>query len=418
MEDIRSAFFPSSWTPVPLEHHSFLITGLGGAGKTELAFRFVTQCREKFDAIFFLIADSESRLYEDYSTIAWDLGLIDPSDKTNQELCSETFRTWLGEPVKGAPETQEARTLVKWLLIFDNAEDTDVIKKFMPGGHGGSILVTTRNPLLASPELSFTAKIQLKGLPRDDAARLLRFKAQDEKSNDPQTEADAKTIVEWVQGHPMAIDQLGRIMYSERLSISRFYKIHPRKSDLYHRLNQSGENDRNLVTAWALTGLYERRKDMFALLSLIAMLDAEGIEERTLKPRPTSLNSDGSSMTFSDYSANRNHLADTSLIEINRDTQEVSVHRVVQDVMLDIMVRQGFAASAFKDAINRIAEQWPFLNRNYVTGSYTSVGRWDECHQAYSHIKRLMEVHAELTMQSVSSLADPEIVELLLEAAQ
>ncbi len=246
---------------------------------------------------------------------------MDSSDEINQELCSETFRTRLGDPVKGTAETQETRTFT-WLLVFDNAEDADVIKKSMSGGHEGSILVTTRNPLLASPELSFTAKTQLKGLSSDDAARLPRFKAQDEKSNDPQTEADAKTIVEWVQGLPMTIDQLGRIVYSERLSISRFCKIHPSKSNLCYSLNQSGENDRNLVTAWALTGLYERL--------------------RTLKPRPTSLNSEESSLSH--YIANRNHLADTSLIETNRDIQEVSVHRVVQDVMLYIMVRQGFVA--------------------------------------------------------------------------
>ncbi len=268
---------------------------------------------------------------------------MDSSDEINQELCSETFRTWLGDPVKGTAETQETRTFT-WLLVFDNAEDADVIKKFMPGGHDGSILVTTRHPLLASPELSFTAKTQLKGLPSDDAARLLRFKAQDEKSNDPQAEADAKTIVEWVQGLLMAIDQFGRIMYSERLSISTLKILQdPSKQEQpLLRLHQSGENDRNLVTAWALTDLYERRKDMFALLPLIAMLDAECIEERTLKPRPTSLNSDESSLSH--HIANRKHLADTSLIETSRDIQGVSVHRVVQDVMVDIMVRQGFVA--------------------------------------------------------------------------
>lgn len=81
-------------------------------------------------------------------------------------------------------------------------------------------------------------------------------------------------------------------------------------------------------------------------------------------------------------------------------------------------VRYGFAASAFNDAVNRVAEQWPFLNRNYKTGSATKVERWEECHQTYRHILHLTEVHAELTSLAVSSLASTELIELLLEAAQ
>lgn len=84
-------------------------------------------------------------------------------------------------------------------------------------------------------------------------------------------------------------------------------------------------------------------------------------------------------MTMSQHIAHRKHLADTSLIEVSRDDQNVGVHRIVQDVMKDMTVRYGFAASAFKDAINRVADQWHFLNRNYVTGSATRVDRWEEC---------------------------------------
>ena len=418
LQEIRSTVLPFQRDSDLLTHRSFLISGLGGAGKTELAFRFFTQYKEHFDAIFFLIADSESRLSEQYSTIACDLGLTETSDKINQELCSETFRTWLGDPVKGAPESQEVKTLIKWLLVFDNAENTEVIQKFWPGGRHGTILLTTRNPLLASPELCVTGKLQLQGFPNADGARFLRLRAQDENPNDLRTEADAKDVVEWVQGLPIAIDQLGRIIYSDRLSISKFREIYPARSDLFGRLYKGYNNDRNLVTAWALNGLYECRRDTFALLSLIAMLDPESIDHRTLKPRPTSLNADGSPMTISQHIAYRKRLADTSLIDVIRDSQDVRINRVVQDVTIDMTVRHGSAASTFNEAVNRIADQWPFLNKNYVTGSATKVDRWAECRQTYPHILRLMEVHAELTALNVNPLASLELAELLLEAVQ
>ena len=297
LQQIRSCIFPSQNDPFSPNSRSFLISGLGGVGKTELAFRFVNESREHFDAIFFLIADSESRLSEQYSTIACDLGLIEPSDKNNQELCSETFRTWLGDPVKGAPQAQEAKVLIKWLLVFDNAESIDVIQKFWPGPGHGSILLTSRNPLLASSELNIDRAIQLEGLSTDDGARLLRIQAKDTEPDDLRTEADSKAIVEWVQGLPMAIDQLGRIIYNDRLSVSQFRKFYRTKSDVYSRLYKGHRTDENLGTAWALNWMYDRQKDTFALLSLVSLLDPESIDHRILKPRPQSLNT----KTISDY---------------------------------------------------------------------------------------------------------------------
>lgn len=418
LEEIRSTILPSQGRQGHQSHRGFLITGLGGTGKTELALQFVTEFEKQFHAVFFLIANSETRLSEQYSTIALDLGLVDSSDTTNQELCAETFRNWLGDPAKGAPETPEARTLVNWLLVFDNAEDPAVIRKFWPGAKSGSVLLTSRNPLLASPELSISGKMQLQGFSTVDGANFLRFRAQDEKPKDLRTEADAEAIVQWVQGLPLAIDQLGRIMRCEHLSVSKFREMYPTKSDLYGRLHKVDEDGESLATVWALNELYERQKDTLALLSLVAMLDPECIEDRTLKPRPTSLNADGSAMTLPQYTAYRERLADTSLIEVDQDTQEVSIPRVVQDVTRDMAVRHGFAASAFNDAVNRVAEQWPFLNRDYKTGSATNVERWEECHRTYRHIRHLMDVHAELTARAVSSLASTELIELLLEAAQ
>ena len=392
LEEIRSIILPSQAPQGHQSHRSFLITGLGGAGKTELAVKFVTEFEKHFDAVFFLIADSESRLSEQYSTVALDLGLVDSSDTTNQELCAETFRTWLGDPVKGAPETQEAQTLVNWLLVFDNAERPEVIKTFWPGGQSGSILLTSRNPFLASPELFNTGKMQLKGFSTVDGAQFLRVCAQDGKVNGLRTEADAELIVEWVQGLPLAIDQLGRMMYCEHLSVSKFREIYPTKSDLYGRLYKVDENGGSLTTVWGLDELYERQEYTLALLSLVAMLDPECIEDRTLKPRPTSLVADGSTTAMTQHIANRKRLADTSLVEVDQDTQVVSISRVVQNVTTDMAVRHGFAASAFNDAVNRVAEQWPFFNRNYKTGSATKGERWKECHRTYRHILHLMEV--------------------------
>lgn len=399
-------------------HRSFLITGLGGTGKSELAYRFAMNYQNHFDMIFFLIADTESRLFGQYSTIASELGLVEPSEIINQEHCSAVLRTWLGDPVKGAPENEESKELVKWLLVFDNAEDADVIEKFWPTGQYGSILLTSRNPLLDTHALSIKGKVQLHGLPLDDGARLLHVCAQEDQTPNPIIKANAKTIVDWVQGIPMAIQQLGSLIYNDNLSISGFLDVYPTKNDLFGRLHEVHSKDKNLITVWALDALQERHSDAYSLLAIIAMLDPETIEDSLLVPRQTSLNADGSSMKRPNYIGYRKHLATTSLIDVDRDSQSVRVHRVVQNVMIEMLLRDGTSASFFKEAILRVADQWPFLNRNYVTGSATKVDRWVQCGRVYHHLLRLKEVYVQLNKLQVSHLAAFDIAELLLEAAQ
>jgi hypothetical protein len=148
------------------------------------------------------------------------------------------------------------------------------------------------------------------------------------------------------------------------------------------------------------------------------MLDPERIEHRTVRPRQTDLNTDGSPMTIREYIEFRAQLADTSLIDIDRESGEIRVHRVVQEVTKDMMVHSGIAAPVFNRAVNRVGDQWPFLNRNYVTGSATKVGRWEECRVTYPHILHLMVVYAELTELKVKGLASLGLAELLLEAVQ
>ena len=72
----------------------------------------------------------------------------------------------------------------------------------------------------------------------------------------------------------------------------------------------------------------------------------------------------------------------------------------------------------FKTAVSRVADLWPFLNRDYVTGSATKVDRWKACNEAYPHVLHLLEVHMELSAQGVEGLANSEFIELLLEATQ
>lgn len=420
LERIQATLFPSRPENHDIQtqsHRAFSVTGLGGVGKTELVYRYLTRFKYQFDAIFFVPADSESQLCKQYSAMSFELGLVDSIDRSNPELCSETFRYWLGDPVTGIPESQEANATVKWLLVFDNVRDPDILERFWPAGNKGSIITTSRNPL-SLHGVHITERLQLEGLAIPDAVQLLKSCARDESRDDSELEKEATTIAEWVEGFPLALEQLGDIIYGNYLTISRFRHIYPTKSDLFKRLHAGYNNNETLATTWDLEKLRERNEEAFYMLCLVSLLDPERIENSILIPRLDPSDTNSRSMSLSKYISIRKKLADTSLIDVDRETGDIRVHRLVQDVTKSLVVHTGLAASAFQTAIGRVADQWPFLNRGYVIGSATEADRWEDCRRLYPHILRLKQVYEEFVQLDVRFLAGPDLAELLLKAAQ
>ena len=57
---------------------------VGGIGKTQIAVHYGVSRQEKFDAVFFVQADSLEKLAESFGQIAVDLGLVDEADVTDR----------------------------------------------------------------------------------------------------------------------------------------------------------------------------------------------------------------------------------------------------------------------------------------------------------------------------------------------
>ncbi|KAI1761187.1 P-loop containing nucleoside triphosphate hydrolase protein [Hypoxylon sp. FL1150] len=412
---IQAALFPfpqDQDDPETPTHRALSVTGLGGVGKTELVYEYMARFRDHFDAIFFITADSESQVCREYSMILVELGLVDAIDRKDLKLYSRALKSWLSDPVITIPKSQEARTTLQWLLVFDNVRDPDMLENYWPAGHNGKILITTRNPL-CSYGAQITDKLQLKGLATPDAVQLLRFCAGDERQGDGGQEEDATTIAEWVEGFPLALEQLGNIIYSEYITISQFRETYPTKSDLFKRL-YAGYNGKSLITTWGLEDIRERNQEAFLVLGLISLLDP-GLIKIRLIPRLHPSDTVSSTAMSSQYISIQKELADASLIEINRGTGSIKTYRLVQEVTKDLIVRMGLAASIFQVATNRVVGQWPFLDMNYGA---SKIDRWNACQGVYSHILHLKKVYEEFVRLGVPCLVGTDLAELLLEAAQ
>lgn len=164
---------------------TFATVGLGGSGKTELAYKFINTYKDKFDAIFFLVADSTFRLSEQFTKLAIELGLVDESERSNQERCREVVKLWLSNPVKATPKLDKPSNdnfeRVRWLLVFDNADNPNDLDLFWPHAGYGSVLITSRSPLARCRYLNPTGALELESLPLQDATSLLKYLTSDDK---------------------------------------------------------------------------------------------------------------------------------------------------------------------------------------------------------------------------------------------
>jgi hypothetical protein len=133
----------------------FVLYGLGGIGKTQLAADFARRHQAAFSSVFWLDGRSEDRLRQSLASCAGKIpeGQI-PERSRNAVLNSEQdlnimvadVLDWLARPDN-----------IDWLLIFDNV-DQDVeqgsetgaydVRRYLLGDHG-SVLITTRLSRLA-----------------------------------------------------------------------------------------------------------------------------------------------------------------------------------------------------------------------------------------------------------------------------
>ena len=130
----------------------FVLHGLGGIGKTQLAVGFARLYREKFDSVFWLDGRSEDSLKQSFASCAAripqgqisEMSSKDPTGgSSGLEPLVEVMRKWLSQKDND-----------RWLLIFDNIDqdysrrDLDPksynIKRYFPTADHGSILITTR----------------------------------------------------------------------------------------------------------------------------------------------------------------------------------------------------------------------------------------------------------------------------------
>ncbi len=316
---------------------SYALHGLGGIGKTQIALEYAYQHALDYHAVFWIGAETEEQLISSLLHIAEVLQLPERNNKEQQQVIAAVQR-WLS-------------THNQWLVIFDNVEDLERVPRFLPAARSGAILVTTRSQTLGTLAqgvdllpmeqeegilfLLRRAKVLAPDATREDVQRLAMHM--------PAQHAAAAELVNVMGGLPLALDQAGAYLEATRCGVSAYLDLfHSRRTVL---LQQRGEGVRDhpasvsTTFALAIAATTERHPTVGDLLRACALLQPDAIPEELFRQGAERLGPELEAVCRDELEWNRLLAVACSYSLLHRQPEEqtLSLHRLVQAVLLDTM---------------------------------------------------------------------------------
>ena len=95
LQHIKDALKPGQ---AAQELQSIALYGMGGVGKTQIAFRYATEHRDRYDAILWISADNSIKMAQSFLEVAQRLQLIPDSQEAQDSAAAmSNVKVWLGQ---------------------------------------------------------------------------------------------------------------------------------------------------------------------------------------------------------------------------------------------------------------------------------------------------------------------------------
>ncbi len=327
------------------------VSGLGGIGKTQIVIEYVYRYRDDYDSVFWIRADTKETLLLDFATTARFLELPekdieDPSSVINNVI------NWL-------------EGHVRWLVIFDNADDLSVLDGTLPKRSSGHIIITTRSQATGS----IATGIEVEKMPVEQGALFLLRRA---KVIEPDVSLDkvlktnrvnAEDISKAMDGHALALEQAGAYIEEIGCSLSAYLDLYQKHSNvlLRRQSRHAQEHPQPVTTTFLLCFQRVEKANRAAadLLRLLAFLpEPDVISEELIKDKFCRAKFDLFSprlwlkRLMTDpflWNASIEELLKYSLVRRNPAKKTLSIHRLLQVVIrdeIDVTARRQWSALA------------------------------------------------------------------------
>lgn len=325
--------------PVAITQSSAL-HGLGGVGKTQIALEYAYRYGLQYSAVGWMGAETQESLVTGLRQFAQVLGVVGP-EETDQQRVIAAVQHWLS-------------THSQWLLIWDNVEDLELLRRFVPATRAGALLFTTRHRVLGT----LAAGIDVFPMEQEEGMLFLLRRA---KLLAP--EAGSQQLDQWVQHHlasfqatinlveelgglPLALDQAGAYLEETQCGLPAYLDLFrsQRATLLKLRGDRSHAHPDSVSATFTLSirATIHHHPVVQDLLHVCALLSPDAIPEELFCQGAEHLGAQLEAICRDTLAWNQviATACAYSLLSRQPEEQTLSVHRLVQAVLLDTMSDQ------------------------------------------------------------------------------
>ncbi|MED7926547.1 FxSxx-COOH system tetratricopeptide repeat protein [Nonomuraea sp. LP-02] len=231
-KDLLTALRKSINTVTAVVAQPRALQGLGGVGKTQLAIEYAWQYRAHYDLVLWVSADQPLLVPSTLAEMAPKLGLPPASSTGVEKTAQEVIRALeSGSPYRG------------WLVIFDNAEEPEYVKEFIPRGPG-HVIITSRNSRWSDHEPT----IQVDVFRREESVAFLRRRLSETVRLD-----EADRIAEQLGDLPIALEQAAALLVRTLMPVEDYLELLQEQTSRLLELEKSPTYPTSMTAAWRLS---------------------------------------------------------------------------------------------------------------------------------------------------------------------
>jgi len=356
---------------------------LTGHRKTQIALAYVYWLYETYPevSVFWVHASSAERFHQSYVSIAQECQAPGYDDPKMDVLL--VVKKWL-----------ERRDCSKWLMVIDNADDTQVffgqpaesantgtskldgnLARYLPECAHGAILVTTRNKQTGSRLTYGKGLIEVGEMDEDESDQLLRTVLNGVST----TSEELSMLSSRLECLPLALVQATAFIQENTISVGDYLELLTKSdhnlvnllSGEFETVGRDSGTPRAVAETWILSFEQIEQQDAFTgeILSLMSLFDRQAIPLKFLYKNEQ--HQGGDSTTDIQLTKALGVLKAFSFITEDKD-HKLNMHRLVQLVTRKWLVSKGTMQQFTRQALLAVSQAYPYGNyeNRTVCGEY------------------------------------------------
>ncbi|KAK3379097.1 hypothetical protein B0T24DRAFT_610704 [Lasiosphaeria ovina] len=346
---------------------SLALYGMAGVGKTHIAMKYAQKkySKRELNAVLWVAAETAMSIKQSFTEISLRLKLPNATAKSHDDN-HLLVRSWL------------QHTKTKWLIVFDNADDPDILLPYWPNSASrGQAIITTRNHSLAYEPAD--AGLEVASWDTETGSKyilhlLSGYISADLLANQHQS---AFALSERLSGHALALSNMAGVIHRRSWTIKElvdFIDSHPDFKD-------------GLSAMWQLS-FGNLQEHSAAILSVVSFCNPDSIPQMLFEPDdPSQLPADMQWCTdMESLSKAIEELQIIALIRRDRDTRQLAVHRLIQTHFRQFM-SENERQAAFARASALLYAAFP--RRDATKAQMFDV--WERCSLWVQHVIALKD---------------------------